>query len=111
MTIMPEPRTIVPKIFDARGVHDEGGRSLPFIDRVIVADTRFPALRTLRGGGHSVRDPSRALFIWKMLASDDDAAFDRETALEAQIGDEVVVGFEWRPNGALPWFQLSEPKR
>ncbi len=74
MTIMPEPRTMVPKMFDARRVHDEGGRSLPFIDRVIVADTRFPALRTLRAGGHSVRDPSRALFIWKMLASDDDAA-------------------------------------
>jgi uncharacterized OB-fold protein len=32
-------------------------------------------------------------------------------ALDAQIGDKVVVCFEPRPNGALPQFQLAEPRR
>lgn len=34
-----------------------------------------------------------------------------DRALDAQIGDKVVVYFEQRPNGALPQFQLAEPKR
>jgi len=33
-----------------------------------------------------------------------------EGALNAQIGDKVNVCFEQRPNGALPQFQLVEPK-
>ena len=34
-----------------------------------------------------------------------------EGALTAKIGDEVVVCFEKRPNGALPQFKLAEPNR
>jgi 3-isopropylmalate/(R)-2-methylmalate dehydratase large subunit len=60
---MREPRTIVQKIFDAHCIHDEGGRSLLYIDRIIIADTGLPAFRTLRDGGYSVRNPSQALFI------------------------------------------------
>jgi 3-isopropylmalate/(R)-2-methylmalate dehydratase large subunit len=60
---MREPRTIVQKIFDAHRIHEEGGRSLLYIDRIIIADTGLPALRSLRDGGRSVRNPSQALFI------------------------------------------------
>ena len=63
MKIMPEPRTLVQKIFDAHRVHEEGGRSLIYIDRVIIADTGLPAFRSLRDAGYAVRNPSQALFI------------------------------------------------
>jgi 3-isopropylmalate/(R)-2-methylmalate dehydratase large subunit len=60
---MREPRTTVQKIFDAHRIHEEGGRCLLYIDRIIIADTALAAFRTLHDGGYSVRNPSQALFI------------------------------------------------
>jgi 3-isopropylmalate/(R)-2-methylmalate dehydratase large subunit len=60
---MREARTIVHRIFDAHRIHEEGGRSLVFLDRLIVADTALPALRALKERGGALREPSRILFI------------------------------------------------
>ncbi len=57
------PRTIVQKILDAHRIHDEGGRSLLYVDRLIVADTALPAFKTLSTLGLRVRKPSQALLI------------------------------------------------
>jgi 3-isopropylmalate/(R)-2-methylmalate dehydratase large subunit len=56
-------QTIVQKILDAHRVHDEGGRSLLYVDRLIVADTALPAFKTLSTLGLRVRKPSQALLI------------------------------------------------
>ena len=60
---MRETRTVVQKIFDAHRIQDEGGRSLLYIDRIIIADTGLPAFRSLRDLGYAVRNPAQALFI------------------------------------------------
>ncbi len=56
-------RTIVQKILDAHRIHDEGGRSLLYVDRLIVADTGLPAFKTLSSLGLHVRKPAQALLI------------------------------------------------
>ena len=56
-------RSIVDKIFDAHSIHDDSGRTLIYVDRVIAADTALPAFKALERSGRGVRRPSQALHI------------------------------------------------
>ena len=57
------PRTLVQKLFDSHRVHDEGGRSLIYIDRLVIADTALPMFDAVRAQGHAVRRPGQAILI------------------------------------------------
>jgi 3-isopropylmalate/(R)-2-methylmalate dehydratase large subunit len=56
-------RTIIEKIFDAHAIHEEAGRTLLYVDRLIAADTALPAFNALKRGGYRVRRPSQSLLI------------------------------------------------
>lgn len=57
------PRTLVQKLFDAHRVRDEGGRSLIYIDRLVIADTALPMFKALRDQGLTMRRPGQAVLI------------------------------------------------
>src|SRR3974390_1459798 len=57
------PRTIIDKIFDAHAIHEESGRTLLYVDRVIAADTALPAFKALEQSGRRIRRPGQALHI------------------------------------------------
>ncbi|CAN7346870.1 3-isopropylmalate dehydratase large subunit [Variovorax sp. LjRoot178] len=56
-------RTLVDKLLDASTIHEEGGRSLLYVDRVIAADTATPAFHIVASSGHTVRRPRQAILI------------------------------------------------
>jgi 3-isopropylmalate/(R)-2-methylmalate dehydratase large subunit len=57
------PRTLIEKILQAHVIHAEGGRSLVYLDRVIMADTALGALNTLAREHRAIRNPSQTLLI------------------------------------------------
>jgi len=63
MRTMRAPKTILDKIFDAHAVHEEGGRTLLYVDRAIAADTALSAFNTLRNSRRPVRQPAQAIQI------------------------------------------------
>ena len=57
------PRTVVDKILDAHAVHEEGGRMLLYVDRLIAADTALSAFSTLQKNHYRVRRPLQTIQI------------------------------------------------
>ena len=60
---MPAGRTIVQKILDAHRIQEEGGRSLMYVDRLIITDTAMTAFNMIRSNGYAMRRPAQALQI------------------------------------------------
>jgi 3-isopropylmalate/(R)-2-methylmalate dehydratase large subunit len=93
-------RTIVQKILDAHRIHDEGGRSLLYVDRLIVADTALPAFNTLKSRGLHVRKPVQALLISDHYAAssgptlDDVVDVERRDLIRATEGAARGLGIE-----------------
>lgn len=92
----PSPRTIVQKILAAHVVHEEGGRSLLYLDRLIMADTALGAMNMLRNRGHAIRRPSQTLLITDHYAPSSgptlDHLADRETRILIQNTEGAARG-------------------
>jgi len=93
-------RTLVEKILDLHTIHEEGGRSLLYVDRLILADTALGAMNTLRTDGHSVRRPSQTLLITDHYAPssgptlDDVADPERRVLLQGTEGMARNLGID-----------------
>lgn len=70
------PRTIIQKILDAHTVHKEGGRTLLYVDRVILADTARSAFNLLKKEGRVVRRPLQVIAIPDHFTPSSGATFD-----------------------------------
>ena len=60
---MSAGRTIVQKILDAHRIQEEGGRSLMYVDRLVITDTALTPFKTIRSNGYAMRRPAQALQI------------------------------------------------
>ncbi|GJH30060.1 3-isopropylmalate dehydratase large subunit [Caballeronia novacaledonica] len=76
MNTTGSPRTVIQKIIDAHTVHKEGGRTLLYVDRVILADTARSAFNLLKDEGREVRRPRQVIAIPDHFTPSSGTTFD-----------------------------------
>ena len=102
-------RTIVDKIFDAHAIHEESGRTLLYVDRVIAADTALPAFKALEQEGRRVRRPGQALHIPDHFTPSSGRTLDdvADDEMRAFIGGTAAAA----RTAGVPAFVLGDARR
>jgi len=103
------PRTIVQKILDAHQIHEEGGRRLIYVDRLVVADTAVPAFRSVDARGYAMRRPGQALIVPDHYTPSTGPSLDDvpDEERRAQIRNSEALGASLD----IQVFGLGDPRR
>jgi 3-isopropylmalate/(R)-2-methylmalate dehydratase large subunit len=102
-------RTLVQKILDAHVVQEEGGRSLLYLDRLILADTALGSFSTIRKAGYKVRRPAQTLLITDHYAPSSGATVDHAADPETRT---LILDTERTARGlGIDVIGMGDPRR